>query len=242
VVAGRGELQIAVLIETMRRDGYEFNVSRPEIIRREIDGKSCEPVEDVVIDVPEAFTGVVMEKLSSRKARLISMENREGQVRLTFVAPSRGLFGYRSEFLSDTRGDGVMHRTVRGYEPWAGDLVGRPVGAIVSTDQARTTPYALYGIQERATMFVTSGVPVYEGQIVGENRREKDMNVNVTRAKKLTNIRAAGKDEAAVLTPPREVQIEWALEWMEDDELLEVTPANLRLRKRILPSNLRKRP
>jgi GTP-binding protein len=242
VVAGRGELQIAVLIETMRRDGYEFNVSRPEIIKREIDAKSCEPVEDVVIDVPEAFTGVVMEKLSSRKARLISMENREGQVRLTFVAPSRGLFGYRSEFLSDTRGDGVMHRTVRGYEPWAGDLVGRPVGAIVSTDQARTTPYALYGIQERATMFVTSGVPVYEGQIVGENRREKDMNVNVTRAKKLTNIRAAGKDEAAVLTPPREVQIEWALEWMEDDELLEVTPANLRLRKRILPSNLRKRP
>jgi GTP-binding protein len=136
----------------------------------------------------------------------------------------------------------VLHRTVRGYEPWAGELVGRPVGAIVSTEQGKTTPYALFGIQERATMFVTAGVPVYEGQIVGENRREKDMNVNVTRAKKLTNIRAAGKDEAAVLTPAREVQIEWSLEWMGSDELLEVTPSNLRLRKHTLPANLRKRP
>jgi GTP-binding protein len=242
VVAGRGELQIAVLIETMRRAGYEFNVSRPEIIKREIDGKTCEPVEDVVAEAPAAFTGVVMEKLCARKARVISMENRGGQVRLTFVAPSRGLFGYCSEFLSDTRGDGVLHRTVKGYEPWVGELVGRPVGAIVSTERGKTTPYALFNIQERALMFVTSGVPVYEGQIVGENRREKDMNVNVTRAKKLTNIRAAGRDEAAVLSPPREVQIEWALEWMADDELLEVTPSSLRLRKRILPASLRKRP
>jgi GTP-binding protein len=241
VVAGRGELQLAVLIETMRRDGYEFNVSRPEIIRREIDGKQCEPVEDVVIDAPEFATGVVLEKLATRKGRLISMENREGQVRLTFVAPSRGLFGYRGEFLSDTRGDGVLHRTVRGYEPWTGELKGRPVGAIVSTDQGKTTAYSLFGIQERAIMFVGAGIQVYEGQIVGENRREKDMNVNVTRPKKLTNVRAAGKDEAAVLTPPRTLQIEWALEWMEDDELLEVTPANLRLRKRVLPANLRKR-
>ncbi len=241
VVAGRGELQIAVLIETMRRDGYEFNVSRPEIIQREVDGKQCEPVEDVVIDVPEFATGVVMEKLATRKGRLISMENREGQVRLTFVAPSRGLFGYRGEFLSDTRGDGLLHRTVRGYEPWSGELKGRSVGAIVSTDQGKTTAYSLFGIQERAIMFVGAGVQVYEGQIVGENRREKDMNVNVTRPKKLTNVRAAGKDEAAVLTPPRTLQIEWALEWMEDDELLEVTPVHLRLRKRILAANLRKR-
>ena len=172
VVAGRGELQIAVLIETMRRAGYEFNVSRPEIIRREIDGKTCEPVEDVVAEVPEAFTGVVMETLSARKARVISMEKHEGRVRLTFVAPSRGLFGYRSEFLSETRGDGVLHRTVRGYEPWAGDLAGRRVGAIVSTEQGKTTPYAIFNIQERCMMFVSSGVPVYEGQIVGENRRE----------------------------------------------------------------------
>jgi GTP-binding protein len=168
------------------------------------------------------------------------MESREGRVRLTFVAPSRGLFGYRSEFLSETRGDGVLHRTVKGYEPWAGELAGRGAGATVSTEQGKTTAYAIFNIQERATMFVTSGVPVYEGQIVGENRREKDMNVNLTRAKKLTNVRAAGKDEATVLSPPREVQIEWALEWMGDDELLEVTPSNLRLRKRILPANLRK--
>jgi GTP-binding protein len=241
VVAGRGELQIAVLIETMRRAGYEFNVSRPEIIRREIDGKTCEPVEDVAVEVPETFAGVVIDTLSARKARVISMEKREGRARLSFVAPSRGLFGYRSEFLSETRGDGVLYRTVKGYEPWAGELVGRRAGAIVSTEQGKATPYAIFNIQERALMFVSSGVPVYEGQIVGENRRETDMNVNITRTKKLTNIRAAGRDEAVVLSPPREVQIEWALEWMADDELLEVTPSNLRLRKRILPSNLRKR-
>lgn len=241
VVAGRGELQIAVLIETLRREGYEFSVSRPEIIKREVDGKSCEPVEDVVAEVFEAYTGVVMEKLSGRKGRMVSMEQRGDRVRLCFVVPSRGLFGYRSEFLSDTRGEGVLHRTVRGYEPWAGDLSGRGVGAIVSTEQGKTTAYSLYGIQERATLFVGAGVSVYQGQIVGESRRAADMNVNVTRAKKLTNMRAAGKDEANVLSPPREVAIEWALEWMGDDELLEVTPKALRLRKRILPPNLRKR-
>ena len=241
VVAGRGELQIAVLIETLRREGYEFSVSRPEIIKREVDGKSCEPVEDVVAEVLEAYTGVVMEKLSGRKGRMVSMEQRGDRVRLCFVVPSRGLFGYRSEFLSDTRGEGVLHRTVRGYEPWAGDLSGRGVGAIVSTEQGKTTAYSLYGIQERATLFVGAGVSVYQGQIVGESRRAADMNVNVTRAKKLTNMRAAGKDEANVLSPPREVAIEWALEWMGDDELLEVTPKALRLRKRILPPNLRKR-
>ena len=241
VVAGRGELQIAVLIETLRREGYEFSVSRPEIIKREVDGKSCEPVEDVVAEVLEAYTGVVMEKLSGRKGRMVSMEQRGDRVRLCFVVPSRGLFGYRSEFLSDTRGEGVLHRTVRGYEPWAGDLSGRGVGAIVSTEQGKTTTYSLYGIQERATLFVGAGVSVYQGQIVGESRRAADMNVNVTRAKKLSNMRAAGKDEANVLSPPREVAIEWALEWMGDDELLEVTPKALRLRKRILPPNLRKR-
>jgi GTP-binding protein len=224
----------------MRREGYEFSVSRPEIIRREIDGRMCEPVEDVVAEVPEALTGVVVEKLSARKGRLASLERREGRARLDFVVPSRGLFGYRSEFLSDTRGEGVLYRTVRGYEPWAGELAGRGVGAIVASEAGRTTPYSLFGIQQRATLFVGPGVPVYEGQVVGENRRTGDMNVNVVRAKKLTNIRAAGKDEATVLTPPREIEIEWALEWVGEDELLEVTPAALRLRKRILPANLRK--
>ncbi len=241
VVAGRGELQLSVLIETMRREGYEFNVSRPEIIKREIDGRQCEPVEDVVAEVPEPMTGVVMEGLAARKGRLDTMEHRDGRVRLQFVAPSRGLFGYRGEFLTDTRGEGVLHRTVRGYEPWAGDLPGRSVGAIIASEAGKTTPYSLFNIQQRATMFVGAGVPVYEGQIVGENRRAGDMNVNVVRAKKLTNIRAAGKDEAAILTPPRTIEIEWALEWIGEDELLEVAPESLRLRKRILPANLRKR-
>jgi GTP-binding protein len=241
VVAGRGELQLSVLIETMRREGYEFSVSRPEIIKREIDGKQCEPVEDVVADIPEAFTGVVMEKLSARKGRMEQMESRGDRVRLTFVAPSRGLFGYRSEFLSDTRGDGILHRTVRGWEPWAGDLPTRAFGAIVSTEAGKATPYSLFNIQERATLFVGATTPMYEGMIFGENRRAGDMNVNGVRPKKLTNVRAAGKDEAAILSPPRTVAIEWALEWLADDELLEVTPGALRLRKRVLASNLRKR-
>jgi len=169
------------------------------------------------------------------------MEQREAQVRLTFVVPSRGLFGYRGEFLTDTRGEGILHRTVRSYEPWAGDLSRRPVGAIVATEAGKATPHALFSIQERSILFIGPGVPVYEGQVVGENRRDKDMNVNVVRAKKLNNIRAAGKDESVILTPPRELKIEWALEWIEGDELLEVTPHALRLRKRLLPANLRKR-
>jgi GTP-binding protein len=240
-VAGRGELQIAVLIETMRREGYEFSVSRPEIIPREIDGHTCEPVEDVIAEVLEEHAGAVMEKLSTRRGRLEDVEIRGDRRILRFVAPSRGLFGYRSEFLTDTRGEGILHRVVRGYEPHAGPLAGRGVGAIVATETGKTTPYALYNIQERATLFLGSGVPVYEGQVVGESRRAGDLNVNVCRAKKLTNIRAAGKDEATVVSPPRSLTIESALEWIEDDELLEVTPKALRLRKRVLPANLRKR-
>jgi GTP-binding protein len=232
VVAGRGELQVAVLIETMRREGYEFSVSRPEIIRREVDGVSCEPVEDVVAEVPDGCTGVVLEELARRRGRLESMEQRGDRVRLCFVVPSRGLFGYRSEFLSDTRGEGVLHRTVRGYEPWAGELTGRGVGAVVATETGKTTAYSLFNAQERVTLFVGAGAPVYEGQVIGENRRAGDMNVNASRAKKLTNVRAAGRDEATVLSPHRQVAIEWALEWMADDELLEVTPLALRLRKR----------
>jgi len=240
-VAGRGELQLGILIETMRREGYEIAVSRPEIIVREIDGKACEPVEDVVIEVPEAYAGAVLEKLPARKGRLVTMEKRGAQVLMQFVVPSRGLFGYRSEFLTDTRGDGVLHRTVRGYEPFAGDLSRRTEGAIVSSEAGDTTAYSLFHIQERSTLFVGAGVAVYEGQVVGENRRPGDLNVNVVRAKKLTNIRAAGKDENSVLSPPRRLTIESALEWIEDDELLEVTPQSLRLRKRELLANRRKR-
>ncbi len=241
LVSGRGELQIGVLIETMRREGYEFSVSRPKIILREVEGVRCEPVEEVVIEGPEDIAGIVMDALASRKGRLESMEPRDGRVILNYRVPSRGLFGYRNDFLSATRGEGIMHRTVAGYEPHAGDLPTRSLGSIVSSDQGKTTAYSLWHIQERATMFVTSGVQVYEGQVVGENRRSDDMNVNVTRPKKLTNVRASGKDDAAVLTPPRRTEIEPALGWIAEDELLEVTPVSLRLRKRILASNLRKR-
>ncbi len=240
-VAGRGELQISVLIETLRREGYEFSVARPEIILREIDGKTCEPVEDVVIEVPEGSAGAVMEKLGARRGRMESMEHNGGRITLQYVVPSRGLFGFRSDFLSDTRGEGVFYHSVKGYEPYAGDLGNRSVGAIVATELGTVTAHALFGIQERATMFVSPQQKVYEGEVVGENRRPGDMQVNVCRAKKLTNIRAAGKDDAAIITPPRQVTIESALEWIQDDELLEVTPKSLRLRKRILSASHRKR-
>jgi len=240
-VAGRGELQISVLIETMRREGYEFAVSRPEIILREVEGRSCEPVEQVVVDAPEGAAGSVMEKMSARKGRMVSMERQSGRVRFEWVAPSRGLFGYRSEFLSDTRGEGLLYRTVSGYEPFAGELEGRGFGSIVASDSGRATPHAISKIQERATLFIEPGENVYEGQVVGENRRPGDMNVNVCRTKQLTNIRAAGKDDSPILTPPRRLTIESALEWMAEDELLEVTPRSLRLRKRVLSASHRKR-
>jgi GTP-binding protein len=240
-VAGRGELQIAVLIETMRREGFEFAVSQPQIIERLVDGKRCEPVEDVVAEVPQEATGAVLEKLGSRRGRLVQMESRGSRTLLNFVVPSRGLFGYRTEFLTDTRGEGTLYRSVRGYEPLAGELTGRGVGAIVASETGRSTTHALFAIQDRATMFIGNGENVYEGQIVGENRRDTNMNVNVARAKKLTNVRNTGHDDAQVLTPPRRFTIESALEWIEGDELLEVTPLNLRLRKRLLAQNLRKR-
>jgi GTP-binding protein len=240
-IAGRGELQISVLVETMRREGYEFAISRPEIILREVEGRSCEPVEQVVIDAPEACAGSVMEKLSARKGRMISMERQADRVRFEWTVPSRGLFGYRSEFLSDSRGEGILYRSVSGYEPYAGDLERRQVGAIVASEGGKATPHAIFKIQERAALFIGPGEAVYEGQVVGENRRPGDMNVNICRTKQLNNIRAAGKDDAPILTPPRRLTIEAAMEWMEDDELLEVTPGNLRLRKRILSASHRKR-
>ena len=240
-IAGRGELQISVLIETLRREGYEFSVSRPEIILREVQGRKCEPVEDVWVEVPEKLAGSVMEKLGARRGRMISMEHEGEQMRLEYVVPSRCLFGYRSEFLSDTRGEGVLYRSVKGYEIFAGEVDGRGVGAIVATQEGRATAHALASIQERATMFIAPGAQVYEGQVVGEARRVGDIQVNVCRTKKLTNIRASGRDDAPQVTPPRILSIEAALEWIEDDELLESTPAALRLRKRILSASFRKR-
>jgi GTP-binding protein len=240
-VAARGELQLAILVETMRREGYEFAVSRPEIILREIEGRRCEPVEQVAIDAPENAAGCVMEKLAARKGRMVSMEQQDGRVRFEYTVPSRGLFGYRSEFLSDTRGEGRLYRTVVGYEPYAGELEGRNVGGIVATAHGRTTPHALFKIQERSTLFVGAGEEVYQGQVVGESRRVGDLNVNVCRAKQLTNIRAAAKDDNPILSPPKRHTIESAMEWIEPDELLEVTPENLRLRKKILSASHRKR-
>lgn len=239
-VAARGELQLAILMETMRREGYEFSVSRPEIIEREIDGKICEPVEDVVAEVPETLSGVVLDKLSGRRGVLKSMNTRDSRTQLTFVVPSRGLFGYRGVFLSDTRGEGLLYRTVRGYEPISAPPPRRQLGALVATDTGQATPYAIFNIQERATLFVPPGENIYKGQIVGENSRVGDMNVNLIKAKKLTNIRAAGKDDNTLITPHRSVTLERALEWLEDDELLEVTPKSIRLRKKIINSDRRK--
>ena len=204
-MAGRGELQIGILIETMRREGYEFAVSRPEIIMREVDGKACEPVEDVVVEVPEASPGAVLEKLPARKGRARRRwRSAARRSVLQFVVPSRGLFGYRSEFLTDTRGEGVLHRTVRGYEPFAGDLPTRSVGAIVSSEAGETTAYALFHIQERATLFVGAGVPVYEGQIVGENRRA-GRHERERRAGQEAHQHPRGREgrEHRALTPPR---------------------------------------
>ena len=240
-VSGRGELQLAVLIETLRREGYEFAVSRPEIIVQEVDGQRCEPVEEVVADVPETAAGSVMEKLAQRKGRMDNMEHNGDRVQMRFTVPSRGLFGYRGEFLTDTRGEGILYRTVQGFEPFAGDLPGRGVGPLVCTEQGRTTPHSIFKIQERATLFVPPGVDVYEGQIVGESRRQGDLNVNLTRAKKLDNMRASGRDENVIITPYKKLTIEEALGWIEDDELLEVTPVELRLRKRVLSHSFRKR-
>ncbi len=240
-VSGRGELQLAVLIETLRREGYEFAVSRPEIIVKEVDGQRCEPVEEVVADVPEPAAGSVMEKLAQRKGRMETMEHNGDRVQMRFIVPSRGLFGYRGEFLTDTRGEGILYRTVQGFEPLAGDLPGRGVGPLVCTDQGRTTPHAIFKIQERAMLFVPPSVDVYEGQIVGESRRQGDLNVNLTRAKKLDNMRASGRDENVIITPYKKLTIEEALGWIEDDELLEVTPVELRLRKRELSRSFRKR-
>ena len=240
-VSGRGELQLAVLVETLRREGYEFAVSRPEIIVQEVAGKQCEPVEEVVADVPETAAGSVMEKLAQRKGRMDTMEHHGDRVQMRFIVPSRGLFGYRGEFLTDTRGEGILYRTVQGFEPYAGDLPGRNVGPVVSTEMGKTTPHAIFKIQERATLFVPPGVDVYEGQIVGESRRAGDLNVNITKAKKLDNMRASGRDENVIITPHQKLTIEEALGWIEDDELLEVTPVDLRLRKKVLSQSFRKR-
>ncbi|MFZ5625211.1 MAG: translational GTPase TypA [Gemmatimonadota bacterium] len=237
-VSGRGELHLSILMETMRREGYEFQVSRPRVITRVGEhGERLEPYEELMIDVPEEYMGAVMEKLGPRRAEMSEMKNPgHGLVRMTFRIPARGLFGYRSEFLTDTRGTGIMHHRFLEYGPWAGPLSGRKRGVLVADREGTVVAYALGNLQERAQMFVAPGDVVYEGMIVGENARPGDLDVNVTKEKKLTNMRASGSDENILLEPPRQITLEYALEYIEEDELIEVTPKAIRLRKRVLPA------
>ncbi|HMI54732.1 MAG TPA: translational GTPase TypA [Gemmatimonadaceae bacterium] len=242
-VSGRGELHLTILMETMRREGYEFQVSRPRVITREGPrGERLEPYEELAIDVPEEFLGVVIEKLGSRRAAMLEMKNPgQGMVRLLYRIPARGLFGYRSEFLTDTRGTGIMHHRFLEYGPWAGPLAGRMRGTLVSMEGGVIVAFALANLAERATLFVAPGEAVYEGMLVGENSRPGDMDVNPTREKKLTNMRSKSSDENIQLEPPRELTLEGALEYIEEDELIEVTPQSIRLRKRFLSANDRKK-
>ena len=242
-VAGRGELQLGILIETMRREGFELSISRPRVIFHEGEnGEKLEPIEEVVVDVDEAYSGVVVEKMSLRKAELTEMRpSGGGKNRLVFLAPSRGLIGYHSEFLTDTCGTGVMNRLFHGYAPYKGAIEGRRNGVLISTDEGKSVPYALWKIEERGILFIPPGVPVYAGMIIGEYAKGGDLEVNPVKEKHLTNIRAAGKDDNVLLSPPRKMSLEEAISYIADDELVEVTPESIRLRKEILDSNLRKR-
>jgi GTP-binding protein len=234
-VSGRGELQLAILIEMMRREGYEMSVGKPTIVTKEIDGKVHEPQEQLIVDCPESFVGIVTQKVGSRKGRMTRVVNHgTGRVRLDFRIPSRGLLGFRTEFLSETRGTGIMNHLFDGYVAWQGEIPARATGALVSDRPGRTTANAIEHIQERGTMFIAPGEQVYEGMIVGENARSNDLDVNVTKEKKLTNMRASGSDDAVRLFPPRTMSLEQALEFIKEDELVEVTPKAFRLRKKIL--------
>ncbi len=242
-VSGRGELHLAILMETMRREGYEFQVSRPRVILRTgPDGERQEPYEELVIDVPEDMTGAVMKGLGPRRAELLEMCGAgQGRARLNFRVPARGLFGYRSEFLTDTRGEGIMHHRFLEYGAQAGPVAGRTRGVLVADRQGTAAPYALFGLQERGSLFIGPRERAYEGMIVGENARAGDLDVNVSKEKKLTNIRAAGSDDNVLLEPPRRITLEAALEYIEDDELIEITPDAVRLRKRVRNANERKK-
>ncbi len=239
-VSGRGELHLSILIETMRRQNYEFQVSRPQVIYKTIDGKQCEPIELLMIEVPDAYVGAVMEKLGSRKAELQNMGTREtGITHLEFKIPARGLMGYRPEFLTDTNGNGIMNHVFDGYEPYKGDIQQRAQGSLIAHEAGDTTAYGLFGAQERGRLFLGAGVPVYEGMIVGASPKAEDIVVNVCKKKHITNMRAAGSDEALKLTPPSILSLEQALEFITDDELVEVTPKSIRLRKMILSKEQR---
>ena len=241
-VTGRGEFALAIIIETMRREGYELQVSKPTVITREINGATNEPVELLVIDIPEDFIGVVSQLLAMRKGKMTKMTHAgSSRVRLEFSVPSRGLIGFRSRFLTDTRGTGIMNALFDGWAPWHGSIQARTNGAMVADREGVTTPYAVFHLQERGVLFVAPGTKVYEGMVVGEYSRDNDLNVNICREKKLTNIRAAGRDENIIISPHREMGLEEGIEWIADDELVEVTPESIRLRKKILKQTDRPR-
>ena len=240
-VAGRGEMSLSILMETMRREGYEFQVSPPRVLYQEIDGKKCEPMELLVADVPNDYAGAVINKLQSRRADLQNMTPVGNRTKLEFMVPSRGLFGYRNEFLTDTKGEGIMASVFDHYEPMRGDIQRRSTGSLVAFETGEAVTYGLFNAQERGTLFITPGTPVYAGMIVGETPKAEDISVNVCKKKQLTNMRASGSDEALRLTPPKQMSMEQCLEFLADDELLECTPENLRLRKRVLDHGERMR-
>jgi GTP-binding protein len=242
-VSGRGELQLGILIETMRREGFELSISRPRVLlTKDEHGKPLEPMEELLVDVDDPYVGNVIEKIGMRKGEMIDMQNIDGnKVRIKFIIPARGLIGYRNEFLTDTRGTGIMNKSFHGYSPFKGDIAGRHNGVLISNDQGDAVAYALWNIEERGFLFVGPGEALYQGMIIGENSRPQDLEVNALRGKKLTNVRASGKDDAIRLTPPRLFSLEQALSYITDDELVEVTPKNVRLRKIYLDPNERKR-
>jgi GTP-binding protein len=241
-VLGRGELQLSILIEMMRREGFEMQVSRPDIVTKQVDGKTMEPVEDLVIDVAEEFQGVVIAQVGTRRGTMTKMVNHgSGRVRLEFRIPARGLIGFRSQFLTETKGTGIMNHLFATWEPWHGAIASRATGALVADRTGVTTAFAIWNLQERGEIFLEPAAPVYEGMIIGENARASDMDVNVTKEKKQTNMRASSADEAVRLIPPRKLGLEQAIEWINDDELVEVTPHNIRIRKRVLAANMRPR-
>jgi len=239
-VYGRGELHLSILIETMRREGYEFQVSKPTVVLKEIDGKICEPIENLFVEIPQDYLGVVMEKLGSRRAEMLNMNTTsDGYLKVEFKIPTRGLIGYRSQFLTDTKGNGIMHHVFMGFEPLKGDIPERNRGSLVAFEAGETTTYGLYNVQERGDLFIGPGVEVYEGMIVGVNSKSDDLDVNVCKKKHVSNMRASGADEALKLSPIIELSLEQCLEFIASDELVEVTPKSIRLRKKILDGNLR---
>ena len=240
-VAGRGEMSLSILIETMRREGYEFQVSPPRVLYQEIDGKMCEPVERLVVDVPSDSVGAVIEKIGARKGDLLEMTPVGDRMKLEFLVPSRGLFGYRNEFLTDTKGEGIMASVFDSYAPMKGEIQRRNSGSLVSFETGESVTYGLYNAQERGVLFIGAGVPVYAGMVVGETPKQEDISVNICKKKQLTNMRASGSDDALRLTPPRQMSLEQCLEFLADDELLEVTPESLRLHKRLLDHAARMR-